>query len=187
MAILQLLALNLGLTVAGFPNLFMITGPGSPSVLSNMPVSIEQHVEWIGDCLTWLRGRGAGVIETTEGLRYNIYTDRDGEPVGWNVAGPTCDSVDVVMREELFPADLQDGDFIFAIDGRFQDRCYGAFYRTHSLLRGVRTAGIHDEDKADARCGARTLRALRPGTAQPRGRPCGGWTGRARPAPPPRA
>ncbi len=35
----------------GFPNLFTITGPGSPSVLSNMPVSIEQHVEWIGDCL----------------------------------------------------------------------------------------------------------------------------------------
>ena len=37
----------------------------------------------------------------------------DGEPVAWNVAGPTCDSVDVVMREELFPADLQEGDLIF--------------------------------------------------------------------------
>ena len=41
----------LGLSVAGFPNLFMITGPQSPSVLSNMPVSIEQHVEWITDCI----------------------------------------------------------------------------------------------------------------------------------------
>ena len=61
----------------------------------------------------WDAGVFGGVIETTEGLRYNIYTDRDGEPVSWNVAGPTCDSVDVVMREELFPADLQDGDFIF--------------------------------------------------------------------------
>jgi ornithine decarboxylase len=61
----------------------------------------------------WDAGVFGGVIETTEGLRYNIYTDRDGEPVSWNVAGPTCDSVDVVMREELFPADLQEGDFIF--------------------------------------------------------------------------
>jgi cation diffusion facilitator CzcD-associated flavoprotein CzcO len=41
----------LGLMTAGFPNLFMITGPGSPSVLSNMTVSIEQHVEWITDCI----------------------------------------------------------------------------------------------------------------------------------------
>jgi cyclohexanone monooxygenase len=41
----------LGLMTAGFPNLFIITGPGSPSVLSNMTVSIEQHVEWITDCL----------------------------------------------------------------------------------------------------------------------------------------
>ena len=39
----------LGLTTTGFPNLFMITGPGSPSVLSNMAVSIEQHVDWVAD------------------------------------------------------------------------------------------------------------------------------------------
>src|SRR6185436_20085946 len=42
----------LGVAVAGFPNLFVITGPGSPSVLSNMIVSIEQHVDWIADCIT---------------------------------------------------------------------------------------------------------------------------------------
>jgi len=45
----------LGLQVAGFPNMFMITGPGSPSVLSNMPVSIEQHIAWIGDFLRYMR------------------------------------------------------------------------------------------------------------------------------------
>ena len=56
----------LGVAVPGFPNLFTITGPGSPSVLSNMPVAIEQHVEWIGDCLHWLRERGGSVIEATE-------------------------------------------------------------------------------------------------------------------------
>ena len=55
----------LGLSVAGFPNLFMITGPGSPSVLSNMIVSIEQHVDWIADCLVHLRDRGLSTIEAT--------------------------------------------------------------------------------------------------------------------------
>jgi cyclohexanone monooxygenase len=55
----------LGLAVAGFPNLFAITGPGSPSVLSNMIVSIEQHVDWIADCLTYLRAHGRSSIEAT--------------------------------------------------------------------------------------------------------------------------
>ncbi len=55
----------LGLTTVGFPNFFMITGPGSPSVLSNMAVSIEQHVEWIADCLTALGNGGFDVIEPT--------------------------------------------------------------------------------------------------------------------------
>src|SRR5271165_2195739 len=55
----------LGLTSAGFPNLFMITGPQSPSVLSNMPVSIEQHVEFIGRIIGDMRARGAETIEPT--------------------------------------------------------------------------------------------------------------------------
>ena len=53
----------LGLMVAGFPNLFVITGPGSPSVKSNVVLSIEQHVDWIARCLADMRSRGAGVIE----------------------------------------------------------------------------------------------------------------------------
>jgi cyclohexanone monooxygenase len=53
----------LGLSSEGFPNMFMITGPGSPSVLSNMPVSIEQHVEWISDLIEHMRERGLGVAE----------------------------------------------------------------------------------------------------------------------------
>ena len=56
----------LGLMTAGFPNLFMITGPGSPSVLSNMMVSIEQHVDWIADCVAYLRSRGLDCIEATQ-------------------------------------------------------------------------------------------------------------------------
>jgi len=53
----------LGLMSAGFPNLFVITGPGSPSVLSNMIVSIEQHVDWITDCVSYMRGRGFEAME----------------------------------------------------------------------------------------------------------------------------
>jgi cyclohexanone monooxygenase len=53
----------LGLMTAGFPNMFMITGPGSPSVLSNMIVSIEQHVDWISDCLSYLASRQIDTIE----------------------------------------------------------------------------------------------------------------------------
>ena len=55
----------LGIQIAGFPNLFTITGPGSPSVLSNMIVSIEQHVDWISDCLTYLREHELQTIEAT--------------------------------------------------------------------------------------------------------------------------
>ena len=53
----------LGLMSAGFPNLFVITGPGSPSVLSNMIVSIEQHVDWIADCLGFMRDNGFAAME----------------------------------------------------------------------------------------------------------------------------
>ena len=55
----------LGLMTSGFPNLFIITGAGSPAVLVNMIVGIEQHVEWICDCLQYLRDHGMGSIEAT--------------------------------------------------------------------------------------------------------------------------
>ena len=53
----------LGLQVAGFPNMFMITGPGSPSVLSNMTVSIEQHQDYIADFIEYMRDHGIEVAE----------------------------------------------------------------------------------------------------------------------------
>jgi cyclohexanone monooxygenase len=56
----------LGLMTAGFPNLFMVTGPGSPSVLSNVIVSIEQHVEWISDCIQHLTANSCARIEATQ-------------------------------------------------------------------------------------------------------------------------
>jgi cyclohexanone monooxygenase len=55
----------LGLGIAGFPNLFTITGPGSPSVLSNTVMSIEQHVDWIADCIAHMKEHNLTRIEAT--------------------------------------------------------------------------------------------------------------------------
>ena len=61
----------------------------------------------------WDAGLFGGVIETTEGLKYKIRSDRSGPDVPWHVAGPTCDSVDVILRDEPLPSDLQEGDFVY--------------------------------------------------------------------------
>ena len=56
----------LGIGITNFPNLFTITGPGSPSVLSNMMPSIEQHVNWITDCIKWMIENEKEVIESSQ-------------------------------------------------------------------------------------------------------------------------
>ena len=61
----------------------------------------------------WDAGLFGGVIESSEGLKYRIRTDRSGPDVHWTVGGPTCDSVDIVVRDEPLPSDLQEGDFVY--------------------------------------------------------------------------
>jgi ornithine decarboxylase len=61
----------------------------------------------------WDAGVFGGVIEVTEGLRYEILSDRKGQDIPWSIAGPTCDSVDILMRDEMLPEDIQEGDFIY--------------------------------------------------------------------------
>ena len=56
----------LGLTIAGFPNLFNVAGPGSTSAFTNVIVAIEHHVDWIADCIAWLDAKGHATIEATE-------------------------------------------------------------------------------------------------------------------------
>ncbi|MBM4557164.1 flavin-containing monooxygenase [Prescottella equi] len=89
----------LGVAVAGFPNLFVITGPGSPSVLSNVVVSIEQHVEWVVGYLDHMRERGARLAEATTQAQDewgehlttiaagSIYQQADSWYLGANVPG----------------------------------------------------------------------------------------------------
>ena len=57
----------LGLMVADFPNLFTMTGPGSPSVLANLVTGVEQHAELIRDVIAWLRAEGAVAVEARIG------------------------------------------------------------------------------------------------------------------------
>jgi len=89
----------LGLMSAGFPNLFVITGPGSPSVLSNMIVSIEQHVDWISDCLVYMRDNGLATVEAetsaedtwvahvNEVAAATLYPQADSWYMGANIPG----------------------------------------------------------------------------------------------------
>ncbi len=80
----------LGLGVHGFPNLFLITGPGSPSVLTNMLESIQQHVEWIADCLTHLRDHGHATIEA-EHAAQESWVEYVNVVAGFTLF-PTCNS-----------------------------------------------------------------------------------------------
>jgi cation diffusion facilitator CzcD-associated flavoprotein CzcO len=80
----------LGLGVEGFPNLFTITGPGSPSVLTNMMVSIQQHVEWIADCITHLDQHGLRAIEATRQAQ-DDWVDYVNAVAGFTLF-PTCNS-----------------------------------------------------------------------------------------------
>ena len=80
----------LGLATVGFPNLFLITGPGSPSVLTNMIVSIEQHVDWITDCLANLRSERLATIEATPQAQKD-WVDHVNAVAGLTLY-PTCNS-----------------------------------------------------------------------------------------------
>jgi cyclohexanone monooxygenase len=80
----------LGLNVAGFPNLFTISGPGSPSVLTNMIISIEQHVDWISGCIRWMREQGKRTIEATVSAQ-DQWVDHVNAVAGMTLY-PTCNS-----------------------------------------------------------------------------------------------
>jgi len=81
----------------------------------------------------WDAGVFGGVIETTEGLRYDVQTDRSGKLIQWNVAGPTCDSVDVCMRDEMYPEDLREGDFIYIANAGAYTTAYASNFNGFPL------------------------------------------------------
>ena len=82
----------LGLALSGFPNLFTVTGPGSPSVLSNMIVSIEQHVNWISDAINYIRGHGHSTIEAVPEAEDEWVAHVNAVAEGTMYTAPSCNS-----------------------------------------------------------------------------------------------
>lgn len=135
----------LGLTTVGFPNLFMVTGPGSPSVFSNMMVSIEQHVEWIRDTLVMMRDEGFDTIEATptaeEGWRahgedcadLSMLTETDSWYMGANVPGkprvllPYAGGVG--RYRKICDEVIASGHLGFELDGPAGRRCHDGVVR----------------------------------------------------------
>ncbi len=110
----------LGLQMAGFPNLFTITGPGSPSVLANMIVAIEQHVDWVVDCLDHLDARGAATIEPTAEAVGEWVAHVNEVAEGTMYTAPSCNSwylgSNIEGKTRVFMPYV--GGF-----GRYRDRC----------------------------------------------------------------
>jgi cation diffusion facilitator CzcD-associated flavoprotein CzcO len=104
----------LGLQIAGFPNLFTITGPGSPSVLLNMPVAIEQHLDWISDCIEHMRKQGKTRIEASEAAqdawvehvaeisKESLMSQANSWYVGANIPGKTRVVMPYTGGQELY-------------------------------------------------------------------------------------
>jgi ornithine decarboxylase len=78
-------------------------------------------------------GMFGGIIETTEGLQYDVVTERTGRLVPWTVAGPTCDSVDIVMRDQLLPEDLGADDFVYIPNGGAYTTAYASNFNGFPL------------------------------------------------------
>jgi cation diffusion facilitator CzcD-associated flavoprotein CzcO/acetyl esterase/lipase len=176
----------LGLMTTGFPNFFTITGPQSPSVLSNMVVSIEQHVDWIADCLQRLRAENLDRIEPTAlaeagWVQHNqdcaditLYPRANSWYMGANVPGkprvflPYIGGVDAYRRacDEV----AEQGFVGFRLDGPAGSRCNDGVIRrlqpdmamVLDLLASLGLPAIETMSAADARAFSEATAASRP-------------------------
>jgi len=82
----------LGLAVAGFPNLFIVQAPGSPSAATNFVAALEQHVEWIGDCIAYLRSHGYQNIEALADAQSEWIAHTTSLVAATVLVHPTCNS-----------------------------------------------------------------------------------------------
>ena len=82
----------LGLAVAGFPNLFIVQAPGSPSAATNFVAALEQHVEWIGDCIAFLRAGGYRTIEALSDAQYEWIEHTTALVAPTVLVHPSCNS-----------------------------------------------------------------------------------------------
>lgn len=85
----------------------------------------------------WDAGMFGGMIEITEGLHYEILTDRIGNSVPWSIAGPTCDSVDILMQDEMLPQNIQEGDFIYILNAGAYTTAYASNFNGFPLPKVI--------------------------------------------------
>lgn len=176
----------LGLMTTGFPNFFTVTGPGSPSVLSNMMVSIEQHVDWICDCLKALRTENLAVIEPTtiaeagwvqhvnDGANITLYPTANSWYMGANVPGKPRVFLPYVMGVDAYRAvcnEVVAQDYLgFVRSGPVQRVVNDGVIRrlqpdVQMLLETLASLNLplmNEMSPADARAFSRELAATRP-------------------------
>lgn len=78
-------------------------------------------------------GMFGGLFESTQGLEYELATDRAGRAVPWHVAGPTCDSVDVLVHDQMLPEDLEIGDFVYVRNAGAYSTAYASEFNGFPL------------------------------------------------------
>ncbi|HEV3018729.1 MAG TPA: type III PLP-dependent enzyme [Burkholderiaceae bacterium] len=103
------------------PGRFMVADAGC-FVARVIGTAMRNGQRW----MHWDAGVFGGLFETTDGLRYNLHADRDGTEVAWNVAGPTCDSVDVCLRGQMLPDDVVEGDLIYVLNAGAYTTAYAS-------------------------------------------------------------
>ncbi len=123
-------------SIADLPDMRIMAEPGrylvsdaGCFVCQVIGTATRSEKKWI----YWDAGIFGGVIETTGGLHYRIETDRHGTPIPWSVAGPTCDSVDIVMKDEMLPEDLEEGDYIYLVNAGAYTTAYASNFNGFPL------------------------------------------------------
>jgi ornithine decarboxylase len=120
------------------PGRFMVADAGC-FVAHVIGTATRHGIRW----MHWDAGVFGGLFETTDGLRYNLATDRDGAEVAWHVAGPTCDSVDVCMRDQMLPEDLVAGDAVYVLNAGAYTTAYASQFNGFPLTQVI----VIDSDK----------------------------------------
>jgi ornithine decarboxylase len=110
------------------PGRFMVADAGC-FVAHVIGTAMRNGTRW----MHWDAGVFGGLFETSDGLRYNLATDRAGAEVEWNIAGPTCDSVDLCMRGQRLPEDLLAGDAVYVLNAGAYTTAYASQFNGFPL------------------------------------------------------
>jgi ornithine decarboxylase len=110
------------------PGRFMV-GDAGCFVTHVIGTAMRSGQRWVH----WDAGVFGGLFETTDGMRYHLHTERDGTQVPWRVAGPTCDSVDVCMRDQMLPENIVAGDAIYVLNAGAYTTAYASRFNGFPL------------------------------------------------------